>query len=108
MVITESTLRTKIADGLVTLRDLEMALEDERRWLVIPGLLPSSYSSYDAYIQARARLAKNQSDACRNIPILETLISEFGHARKCMICGNIAEMNASKGPACPEHYDQLS
>ena len=28
--------------------------------------------------------------------------------RRCLICGAYADMNASFGPACPEHYDDLS
>lgn len=28
--------------------------------------------------------------------------------RRCAICGAPAEMMASHGPACPEHYDELS
>jgi hypothetical protein len=28
--------------------------------------------------------------------------------RKCLICGAYADMNASLGPACADHYDELS
>lgn len=28
--------------------------------------------------------------------------------RRCLVCGAYADMNASFGPACPEHYDDLS
>ena len=28
--------------------------------------------------------------------------------RRCLICGAYADMNASFGPACAEHYDELS
>lgn len=28
--------------------------------------------------------------------------------RKCLICGQYADMNASLGPACADHYDELS
>ena len=26
----------------------------------------------------------------------------------CLVCGATAEMHASRGPACPDHYDELS
>src|SRR5690606_8895284 len=29
-------------------------------------------------------------------------------ARRCAVCGAPAELAASLGPACPEHYDELS
>lgn len=27
---------------------------------------------------------------------------------RCMVCGGPADMNASRGPACQDHYDDLS
>jgi len=36
----------------------------------------------------------------------ETTIPKKMHY--CVICGELAEMTTSRGPACPEHYDDLS
>lgn len=67
------------------------------------------YSADDiiARVLAAGRLAALEAQR-KPTPAVVTSAARQRTRRRCLICGAYADMNASFGPACPDHYDELS
>jgi len=67
------------------------------------------YSADDiiARVLAAGRLAALEAER-KPTPTAAPSVARQRTRRRCLICGAYADMSASFGPACAEHYDELS
>jgi hypothetical protein len=114
---------TKSAGELIRQTQGGELVTDEELRACSYGILYADYSSaeadaiglrpgwFDVHRELRLRLkALQEADraALRARAAARQVGAPAKATRKCLRCGAPATMNASHGPACPDHYDELS
>jgi hypothetical protein len=83
----------EIAEGARTIREVKLPV--------------TPYTGNDDRWNSSAALVREQQAAEAQIEENLRILDRPGKPR-CVVCGGPADMNASRGPACQDHYDDLS